>query len=649
MTKLARYLTKSRFKSALECPSKLYYAGKDDYANNSEGDKFLSALAEGGYQVGELSKYYHSNGNEVISENYKSQLAETSELLQSEKVIIYEPAIKFKNYFIRVDIIVKDGDNVDLIEVKAKSFRSENEFYSSKGYISSSWRPYLYDVAFQVWVTESAFPDWNVTPFLLLADKNKKTSIDGLNQYFTVNEDLKRESALDVPISIAANSLGESLLTKVNVKKAVDMIRMGHDKDPNRKSIEENKDFISRAIQYSEYYEKGDKYPVSLGSKCKGCEFKNEDAVDLKSGYEECWNEVFPDFDSKAPHIFDIARFSKKKLDLLINRGLYRLDQIYNDQELINELNLNSRQIMQINKTVDDANDEYIDRKLYEELDEWIFPLHFIDFETSVVAIPFHKNRSPYEQIAFQFSCHTYHENGDIEHYEWIESEKGKFPNFDFVKNLKKVLDKDNGTILRYATHENTVLRQIRTQMIDESENKYKDLINWINTVTEWDDDRGDRVKGDRNMKDMLKLVKNHYYHKEMGGSNSIKSVLPSILTISDHIRKKYSKPLGYGNNLSEQVIWQMNDNTGKPHDPYKILPDTYQDLDLPKGKTLFKDAKVQDGSGALIAYGKLQFTEMLEKEKKALIHALKQYCELDTLAMVLIYEHWLSVKEDIC
>ena len=427
------------------------------------------------------------------------------------------------------------------------------------------------------------------------------------------------------------------------------MILMGQDKDPKRKSVEEKRDFIPRATQYSEYYEKDEKYPVLLGSKCKGCEFKNKDALELKSGYEECWSEVFPDFDSKAPHIFDIARFNKKKSDLLIKRGLYRLDHIYNDQELINELNLNSRQIMQINKTVDDANDEYIDRKLYEELDEWIFPLHFIDFETSVVAIPFHKNRSPYEQIAFQFSCHTYHENGDIEHYEWIESEKGKFPNFDFVKNLKKVLDKDNGTILRYATHENTVLRQIRTQMIDESENKYKDLINWINTVTEWDDDRGDRVKGDRNMKDMLKLVKNHYYHKEMGGSNSIKSVLPSILTISDHIRKKYSKPLGYGNNLSEQVIWQMNDNTGKPHDPYKILPDTYENLDLPKGKTLFKDAKVQDGSGALIAYGKLQFTEMLEKEKKALVHALKQYCELDTLAMVLIYEHWLSIKEDVC
>ena len=60
-----RYLTKSRFKSALECPTKLYYAGKDDYADNSKEDKFLSALAEGGYQVGELSKSYHPDGKEA--------------------------------------------------------------------------------------------------------------------------------------------------------------------------------------------------------------------------------------------------------------------------------------------------------------------------------------------------------------------------------------------------------------------------------------------------------------------------------------------------------------------------------------------------------------------------------------------------------
>ena len=53
-----RYLTKSRFKLGLECPTKLFYTKKKKiYADSKIGDTFLEALAEGGYQVGELAKY----------------------------------------------------------------------------------------------------------------------------------------------------------------------------------------------------------------------------------------------------------------------------------------------------------------------------------------------------------------------------------------------------------------------------------------------------------------------------------------------------------------------------------------------------------------------------------------------------------------
>lgn len=42
-----RYLTKSRFKIALECPTKLFYSGKKEYANSRTDDEFMRALAEG--------------------------------------------------------------------------------------------------------------------------------------------------------------------------------------------------------------------------------------------------------------------------------------------------------------------------------------------------------------------------------------------------------------------------------------------------------------------------------------------------------------------------------------------------------------------------------------------------------------------------
>lgn len=63
-----RYLTKSRFKLAAECPTKLFYTGKDKvYRNLKQEDSFLAMLAEGGYQVGELAKLYYPDGIEIES------------------------------------------------------------------------------------------------------------------------------------------------------------------------------------------------------------------------------------------------------------------------------------------------------------------------------------------------------------------------------------------------------------------------------------------------------------------------------------------------------------------------------------------------------------------------------------------------------
>ncbi|MBU3752063.1 MAG: hypothetical protein FGM52_16750, partial [Mycobacterium sp.] len=62
-----RYLTKSRFKLAVECPTKLFYTGKPSiYRDSKQADSFLHMLAEGGYQVGELAKCQYPQGIETV-------------------------------------------------------------------------------------------------------------------------------------------------------------------------------------------------------------------------------------------------------------------------------------------------------------------------------------------------------------------------------------------------------------------------------------------------------------------------------------------------------------------------------------------------------------------------------------------------------
>ena len=51
--------------------------------------------------------------------------------------------------------------------------------------------------------------------------------------------------------------------------------------------------------------------------------------------------------------------------------------------------------------------------------------------------------------------------------------------------------------------------------------------------------------------------------------------------------------------------------------------------------------------AAALMAYGKLQFEEVSIKEREAIETGLLKYCELDTLAMVMIYEYFVEVIEN--
>ena len=149
-----RYLTKSRFKLAAECPTKLFYTAKEEvYRNAKQEDSFLAMLADGGYQVGELAKCCYPEGVEVTTSKHLEALEQTHQLLKQDKVTIFEAAIAFGDLFIRIDILVKDGNQFQLIEVKAKSYNSVTpKILGAKGDLLSGMRPYIEDVAFQAYI-----------------------------------------------------------------------------------------------------------------------------------------------------------------------------------------------------------------------------------------------------------------------------------------------------------------------------------------------------------------------------------------------------------------------------------------------------------------------------------------------------------------
>jgi hypothetical protein len=653
MTK-SPYLTKSKFKLALECPTKLYYAkNSETYPDTKVDDPLLEALAEGGFQVGELARQYYPGGIDIDAMGHEEALRQTNDALKQDNVVIYEAAVRFENFFIRVDILEKKGDSIRIIEVKAKSYDQKDSlgFLKNNGYLSPKWVPYVYDIAFQKHVAINAFPEWKVSACLMLADKTAKATVDGLNQMFFLKRDKNGRMTVITPQGLKREDLGGKILVEVDVDDICERI---FDDDALPEMLDPERPFLKWLDYLSECYKNDQKIinPVSIA--CKDCEFRCSPELEktgLKSGYKECWKEQlhWTDTDFQQPHIFDIWDYKRKAA--LIEEGRFFMRDVTNDDLNLRpaeatEISRTERQRMQIDKAVKKDDTPYFEIDgLKAEMEKFKYPLHFIDFETSALAIPINKNLHPYEGIAFQFSHHVVHSDGRVEHKgQYLNTKRGAFPSFEFVRELKKELESDEGTIFRYAAHENTYLNFIYNQLKGSDEPDRVELMAWIQTISHSSDKQADDWVGERDMVDLCRMVKKYYYDPLTNGSNSIKQVLPAVLNRSRYLQDKYSKPI-YGTdempslNFKNQVWITWED--GHVVNPYKLLKPLFEGVTDDEMDAFITEESLSDGGAAMMAYAKMQFMEMTEAERNYVINGLLRYCELDTLAMVMIYEYW--------
>ena len=384
-------------------------------------------------------------------------------------------------------------------------------------------------------------------------------------------------------------------------------------------------------------------------------EIATEEQEGKLSGFKTCFKKQhqWTDSDFETPNIFDIWDF--RRGEQLFSEGvIFKRDltpDVIGYKEEACKLSRTERQWIQIERDLNNDDTSYVDVEgLRQEMRSWVYPLHFIDFETSTVALPFNKGRRPYEQIAFQFSHHIYSEDGSITHApEYINDQAGAFPNFEFIRQLKKGLEHEKGTIFRFATHENSIVNAIYEQLLDSDEYDSTELIEFIQTISHSKRESPVKWKGERDMVDLCEVIKKFYYNPYTKGSNSIKMVLPAVLKSSEFLKNKYAQPIGSigvsSRNFDSNHIW-LKVEQGEVINPYKLLPKVFEDWSEEQiEQSLSEIEDIADGGAALTAYGKLQYTDMSNHEREQLSNALLKYCELDTLAMVMIFEHF---KEDL-
>ena len=645
-----RYLTKSRFKLAVECPTKLFYTGKPEYANTNNEDAFLAMLADGGFQVGELAKFMYPDGVEVTAKGVDDAIAETAERLKQHTVTLFEPAIVYEGFLVRVDVLVKRGNVFEVIEVKAKSYSGDvSEMVGARGGIKSNYLAYLQDVAFQKYVVMHAFPGSTVTAHLLMPDKSKTATENGLNQCFKVKRNGRQT---DVLVNERAKPAGvaESVLTCVSVDHLANEI-LGSDLTfPGG-----NGPFAETAKQWAVAYAANEPITPSLTSRCHSCEFKAPLGGALRSGFHECWKQTlhWTDADFAQGTVLDLWNFRGK--DKLMQQGVYRLKQVQAEDLKVTEhaqgeISNPQRQWLQVDGLPTEAQQRgyYLDDDgLAHQMRSWTYPLHLIDFETAAVALPFHAGRRPYEQVGFQFSHHVLEADGSLRHADqFLCDDPGVFPNYAFVRALREALRHDQGTIMRWSHHENTILEAIKAQLNQDAEapDDTDALIAFIDDITKG---------GERAMVDLAELARKHYFHPSTQGSSSIKKVLPAVMSSSAFLRDTYGQPIygatdaigatGVSANIPSlnfrNMAWWVQDANGQVMDPYELLVTELGGLD----ETGLQAEAINQGGAASYAYLRLQFEDLQPEERQSLRDGLLRYCELDTLAMVFILQAWVK------
>lgn len=645
----------------MECPAKLNYTGNSEYTNSNLEDEFLRALADGGFQVGELAKLREPDGIEITVRDQSEQIAQTAELLSKDNVTLFEATLNFNHLLARVDILRKRGNRIDLIEVKAKSWNSTEgakSFWTAKTprHIASDWLPYLQDIAFQTHLCRLAYPHYEIHSWLLMPDKSRVATVDGINQHFLLKRDGTRSSC-EILAGTTIGKLGADLLVEVPVDDCVEWILAQPLEAPGATGT-----FSEIVERWATDYAQSTHIAPVVGAHCASCEFKEPlYPQGLKSGFHECWKYAnsWQNKDFETPIILSLFNARKSQKQQLIDQGKLHLTQLLEDdidpEQDAKVLTTKRRQWMQCSGEWPSGGPFFLDRPgLRQEMAAWQYPFHFIDFEACQPALPFKAGRRPYERIAFQFSHHTMQADGTIAHaHEFIDVAPGVDPSWEFLRELHSAVEK-SGTIFMWSPYENTVLNTLLGRLHVDSSNgcaplDYKSLEEFVLSITKPATDDKSRTAGQRVMVDLAKLATQYFFHPYTQGRSSIKVLLPAVLRDSQWLKQRYSQPI-YGSpggikslNFTNYVWWVADTATGLPLDPYKLLPNLFEDYpqEIIDALESGADGEIREGGAAATAYGRLQFSNLDETRRAALKKALLRYCELDTLAMVMVVEAW--------
>ncbi len=288
-------------------------------------------------------------------------------------------------------------------------------------------------------------------------------------------------------------------------------------------------------------------------------------ATDIGSHCRDPYACPFWDYCTRTlptPSVFDLYRLGFEKALAFYRQGLVSFEQLLQNGGI-----KNAKQRRQMEHALHDQ-PPFIDKGgIGKFLDTLSFPLYFLDFETSQEAVPPYRGTTPYQQIPFQYSLHILERDGTLSHREFLAD-----PDGDPRRALAESLCADIPTDVCVTAYN----KAFECGRIKELAAAFPDLAAHLTAI-------------EAHIVDLLVPFQSGcYYNRAMGGSFSIKSVLPALFPDDDAL--------------------------------------DYHRLD-----------GVHNGGEAMALFP--QMKAMSPAERETARRQLLAYCKLDTLAMVKLYE----------
>lgn len=231
----------------------------------------------------------------------------------------------------------------------------------------------------------------------------------------------------------------------------------------------------------------------------KGCEciYRGRNAQCTTFAYS---NPEVPEYS-----VHDISRIgaSKSLFYDWIDRGIFRIEDIDNPEALQGAKQAQYEAYMTQRPLIDQE-------AIRSALNALKFPIQFFDYETYTCAIPKFDGFGAYEQVPFQYSLHVLHEDGTLEHKEFLAKASKEPIALPLIEQMRRDFDGQGSVIAWYASFE-----QQRNNKLAEL---YPEHANFLEALND-------------RMFDLMSIFSSNFYvDAAFKGSCSIKNVLPVLV-----------------------------------------------------------------------------------------------------------------------